>query len=74
MKPIILQRLLIWLGVGFLATPVLPQWAQWGGPERNFRIATEGLSASWPENGLATAWIRESKKMRALRVRHNSGP
>lgn len=35
------------------------EWPQWGGPNRNFMLETEGLSDSWPEGGPAKLWHRE---------------
>ena len=32
-------------------------WPQWGGPSRDFRVATE--SAPWPERGLPIVWQRD---------------
>ena len=29
-------------------------WPQWGGPSRDFRVATESLP--WPERGLPIVW------------------
>ena len=34
-------------------------WAQWGGPHRNFISETKGLAASWPEAGPRRLWQRE---------------
>ena len=33
-------------------------WAQWGGPGRNFKSATTGLATSWPESGPRKLWSR----------------
>ena len=30
------------------------QWPQWGGPNRNFQIDTQGLADSWPDDGART--------------------
>ena len=35
------------------------QWPQWGGPNRNFVVETEGLADRWPESGPTRLWHRE---------------
>ncbi len=39
--------------------PEKRQWSQWGGPNRNFMVETEGLADSWPESGPEKLWYRE---------------
>ena len=34
------------------------QWPQWGGPNRNFTVETEGLADEWPEEGPKKLWHR----------------
>lgn len=34
-------------------------WAQWGGPQRNFTSDAKGLAATWPETGPRRLWQRE---------------
>ena len=34
-------------------------WAQWGGPHRNFTSDTKGLATSWPATGPQRVWQRE---------------
>ena len=34
-------------------------WAQWGGPHRNFTAETKGLATKWPESGPRRVWQRE---------------
>ena len=34
-------------------------WTQWGGPDRNFTVASRGLISGWPEGGPARLWSRE---------------
>ena len=44
------------------ALPALAQssdWAQWGGPQRNFTSEAKGLAASWPATGPQRIWQRE---------------
>ena len=36
-----------------------PDWAQWGGPQRNFTSEAKGLAASWPAAGPRRIWQRE---------------
>ena len=33
-------------------------WTQWGGPNRNFIIASPPLADSWPEDGPPILWSR----------------
>ena len=35
-----------------------PDWPQWGGPNRNFKIKSTGLAESWPEAGPPSLWSR----------------
>lgn len=35
------------------------QWPQWGGPNRNFVVETDGLADRWPEGGPTKLWHRE---------------
>src|SRR6201991_1632664 len=34
-------------------------WAQWGGPHRNFTSETKGLAPNWPATGPRRIWQRE---------------
>jgi outer membrane protein assembly factor BamB len=34
-------------------------WAQWGGPHRDFKSDVKGLAASWPATGPRRLWSRE---------------
>jgi outer membrane protein assembly factor BamB len=34
-------------------------WAQWGGPHRNFTAETKGLATKWTESGPRRVWQRE---------------
>jgi outer membrane protein assembly factor BamB len=36
----------------------LAEWPQWGGPNRNFTVETQGLSSQWPANGPKRLWSR----------------
>jgi len=42
-----------------LAVNANAQWPQWGGPDRNFTVQTEGLADSWPATGPRKLWRRE---------------
>ncbi len=33
-------------------------WLQWGGPNRNFMVETDGLASSWPAGGPKRLWTR----------------
>ncbi len=35
-----------------------PAWNQWGGPQRNFVVDTDGLAESWPQDGPPVLWKR----------------
>lgn len=35
------------------------EWPQWGGPNRDFRSVSTGLSAKWPDAGPKSLWKRE---------------
>ena len=42
--------------------PALAQssdWAQWGGPQRNFKAQVKGLATAWPATGPRRLWQRE---------------
>ena len=41
------------------ACPALAQWPQWGGPNRDFIVDTEGLAVEWPADGPLKLWQRE---------------
>lgn len=44
------------------AAPSLAQsldWAQWGGPQRNFTSEAKGLATTWPATGPRRIWQRE---------------
>jgi len=43
----------------FLAAPATGQWAQWGGPNRNFMVEAKGLADAWPDEGPRQLWKRE---------------
>lgn len=34
-------------------------WAQWGGPQRNFKSSTTGIALNWPATGPRKLWSRE---------------
>lgn len=56
-KAIVLLALLL-----LTATPAIAQssdWAQWGGPHRNFISETKGLATNWPVAGPRRLWQRE---------------
>jgi len=40
------------------ATAQTIPWPQWGGPYRNFKVASPPLAESWPEAGPRTLWSR----------------
>jgi outer membrane protein assembly factor BamB len=38
--------------------PDAADWPQWGGPDRNFRVAAVPLASEWPASGPKTIWRR----------------
>jgi outer membrane protein assembly factor BamB len=40
-------------------TAAAQDWAQWGGPHRDFKSDVTGLAASWPTSGPRHVWERE---------------
>jgi outer membrane protein assembly factor BamB len=36
-----------------------PEWTQWGGPRRDFMIASAGLAEQWPASGPKRLWQRK---------------
>jgi outer membrane protein assembly factor BamB len=47
----------IWLAAA--ATACAADWPQWGGPGRNFRLATEVKVSDWPDSGPRQLWKRD---------------
>jgi outer membrane protein assembly factor BamB len=35
-----------------------PAWPQWGGPNRNFKVAAHGIKENWPAGGPKRLWSR----------------
>jgi outer membrane protein assembly factor BamB len=59
----LLPRLLLTAGLLLPLVPATrahgePEWLQWGGPNGNFTVDTEGLASSWPESGPRRLWKR----------------
>jgi outer membrane protein assembly factor BamB len=46
------------LALTISAAPVFGQWLQFGGPNRNFMVESEGLAEIWPEGGPKKLWER----------------
>lgn len=42
-----------------LGVPAWAQWAQFGGPNRDFKVNSKGLAEKWPEGGPKKIWERE---------------
>ena len=58
--------LLIMAALAFSAATLLaddstsaPAWTQWGGAQQDFKAPSEGLAASWGEEGPSKLWSRE---------------
>jgi outer membrane protein assembly factor BamB len=50
---------ILWLGcVSIAAVAQTADWAQWGGPARNFKSTATGLATSWPAEGPRKLWNR----------------
>ncbi|MFT5369462.1 MAG: outer membrane protein assembly factor BamB [Candidatus Latescibacterota bacterium] len=45
--------------IGFSTSAVHAQWAQWGGPNRDFTIEAVSLSKDWAESGPKRLWQRD---------------
>ncbi len=45
--------------VQFSSTTAQAQWAQFGGPHRNFSSDEKGLNTNWPANGPRKLWSRD---------------
>jgi outer membrane protein assembly factor BamB len=46
----------VWLTLA--GVPDAADWPQWGGPDRNFRVAAVPLASEWPASGPKTIWRR----------------
>lgn len=62
MKPTLLPTLAL-LATGAAAAAQSPGataagWPQWGGPNRDFKVPSQGLAASWPSGGPRELWSR----------------
>src|SRR6185503_5634883 len=52
-------------------TALAQDWAQWGGPHRNFISETKGLATTWPAAGPRRLWQRElGEGYSAIAVEH----
>ncbi len=57
---IIRNTILTLFAMAIVCPPVArAQWLQFGGPNRNFTVDTEGLADKWPDNGPRKLWNRE---------------
>lgn len=66
-------KLIVLVALCFVpATSALAQdWAQWGGPHRNFISETKGLATTWPATGPKRVWQRElGEGYSAIAVEH----
>src|ERR1041385_1205941 len=66
-------KLIVLVALFFVpATTALAQdWAQWGGPHRNFISETKGLATTWPAAGPPRLWQRElGEGYSAIAVEH----
>ena len=55
MKIIALFCCLAW---GWAQPAIVPEWGQWAGPERNFRVPARSIAAEWPPEGPKVLWRR----------------
>jgi outer membrane protein assembly factor BamB len=56
-KAIVLLAVCAWTTAAALAQS--SDWAQWGGPNRNFKSESKGLATTWPATGPRRLWQRE---------------
>jgi outer membrane protein assembly factor BamB len=56
-RPLVCLALL--LSITTVAQAQSTDWAQWGGPQRNFKSEAKGLATTWPETGPKVVWRRE---------------
>ncbi|MSV29568.1 MAG: hypothetical protein EXQ52_12620 [Bryobacterales bacterium] len=52
-----------WIAIGLVAAGSLwsgttPEWSQWAGPNRNFKVAARPIAKEWPERGPKVLWKR----------------
>jgi len=57
--PSLLVLALLLVVTATVGQPPSGGWTQWGGPTQDFRAASTGLAASWPEAGPRKLWTRE---------------
>jgi outer membrane protein assembly factor BamB len=50
---------LILLGLVVFGAAWTADWAQWGGPNRNFRLSEEAAAPGWPSGGPKQMWARD---------------
>jgi outer membrane protein assembly factor BamB len=50
---------LVFLPIKIPAMAQSSDWAQWGGPQRNFKSEVKGLAPAWPATGPRRLWQRE---------------
>ena len=46
----------MWIGMSAFGSEGVAQWPQWGGPNRDFTMQSQGLADSWPEKGPQKLW------------------
>lgn len=56
---VIVLFVLLFFTLNTTALAQVSDWAQWGGPHRNFISETKGLAATWPATGPRRVWQRE---------------
>lgn len=54
-----LKAIVLLATFGLTANAQSSDWAQWGGPHRNFVSETKGLATTWPATGPRRLWQRE---------------
>ena len=59
MEQMIVLLALLLLTTSSAALAQSSDWAQWGGPHRNFKSETKGLATTWPATGPRRLWQRE---------------
>jgi outer membrane protein assembly factor BamB len=58
LRALALAGMVVYSGAAIGAQPSSQHWTQWGGPTRDFMVASTGLANSWPAAGPKRLWTR----------------
>jgi outer membrane protein assembly factor BamB len=53
-----IRRALVWLILGGAILAATPEWGQWAGPNRNFKVSARPIAQVWPPSGPRVVWKR----------------